>query len=1496
MPENKIDYDFIEIGTSNFHALIIDCADDSVGLSIEPLQGYLDMLPNKPNVTKVSTAISDQDGEIDIYNIPLSNIRKHNLPIWVKGTNSVNKPHGYARQKIGEELYDSIVSIDKVKMMSWKTLISKYRINTINYLKIDTEGHDHVILKSYFEECEKNPKLYANKILFEYNESSNREVLDSIVSNLSNYEVEYLEQDILLTKVNRKHKKSYVLYATENYFDIVKMACKSLRTFSDLPIFVYLLDSDLKVDIENTTTINWKSNFSGINDTNKSSTNNYYIDRSSQKIYELLIQRPLIVKDALENYSDVVAYVDSDSIATQYCDRIFDMYDTNLDYPYFAEGIYEYLHINGRGGAETREDMSTTLEHPACELFGANQYIRQKYRQTGYFVAGQNTIDFLDEWSWMCNHPKVLKDFQHYAAYHEETIANVLLWKYGHLDGLPLIYTNGDNQTIDKIFKEELFTGTPRNLGSWFKIPGNEKDLLFFHGEKRGFIQEEMIERLKIRASGLRNNYNIDPTKNWGDILSQFLLEHYSGKELIKDDIFYFDDAAHMLDKNGKIVGIGSSMKYVMPNDYVWGTGCIDEHHVGNKPKKVYSVRGPLTRDVLLNRGWDVPEVYGDPALLFHQIYNPTIEKKYKIGLIPHCVDFFSLDGLKAINHMEDMGIKIINVTAGIHEFIDQLKECEMITSSSLHGLIAADAYGIPNYRVKISKLVHGGDFKYLDHYASVKRVHHEPLQLTDTTKLDEVESLKFETGDISLVDDLLKDTPWNDPDCIYIQKATKKTLKVLFLAPHLSTGGMPGFLLKRIELLQKYCPELDIFVVEHRHYGDAYVVQRNKIRDILPKDHFWSLDEDKMKLIDIIKENKINVVHVDEMIEGFDNFNQVSPKLMSALYDNNRTWRMVETCHNIWFDPGSSKKMHPDAYAYCTPYHKENTFSKMPSYGQVLEFPIENNFRTEEEQSEAQSLLGLDPSKVHVVNVGLWTSGKNQKEGVELAKLLVESNPEIQFHFVGNQAPNFKSYWEPIMESIPSNVKIWGERSDVSTFMKAADVFMFNSTWECNPLVLREAASYGLKILTRNLPQYMNMFTPYVTPIDDDLEVIKEKLLDLISQQRTYNVLPGQSEKFALDHKMLYELVANTEPKPQSKLNPNINIIQHFVNHPFIEIKGEGENDSQFEIKVFDDNNINQYHNTIGVNHWVKLNREYYTKWNTKIWENGTLIYDETLNFEGKRVFITFDSSSLGDTIAWLPYCLEFQKKHKCHVIVSTFKNFLFKDVYPELEFVDRGATVDNLYGMYNIGWFYDTNKEPELPNTVPLQKTITNILGLDFEEIQPRISYEVMERPCEEKYVTIATNSTSGCKFWTKEGWQELIDYIHSLGYKIINVSKEKNPFNHVTQIKDTSMESTMNVIHHSEFFIGLSSGLSWLAWAMSKHVVMISNFTEPDHEFTTNCTRIVNLDVCNGCWNNPMYKFDKGNWLWCPVHEGTKRQFECHKSITSDMVIKQIQHLIK
>jgi len=125
-----------------------------------------------------------------------------------------------------------------------------------------------------------------------------------------------------------------------------------------------------------------------------------------------------------------------------------------------------------------------------------------------------------------------------------------------------------------------------------------------------------------------------------------------------------------------------------------------------------------MTRRLLLEQEIDCPEVYGDPALLFPRFYNPEIKKKYKIGVIPHYVDADS-NWIKSLNNDE---VKIIDICSDTHSFIDSIKECELIVSSSLHGIIAADAYGIPNMWIKISEKVGGSGFKFRDYFASVKR------------------------------------------------------------------------------------------------------------------------------------------------------------------------------------------------------------------------------------------------------------------------------------------------------------------------------------------------------------------------------------------------------------------------------------------------------------------------------------------------------------------------------------------------------------------------------------------------------------------------------------------------------------------------------------------------------------------------------------------------------------------------------------------------------
>jgi len=406
------------------------------------------------------------------------------------------------------------------------------------------------------------------------------------------------------------------------------------------------------------------------------------------------------------------------------------------------------------------------------------------------------------------------------------------------------------------------------------------------------------------------------------------------------------------------------------------------------------------------------------------------------------------------------------------------------------------------------------------------------------------------------------------------------------------------------------------------------------------------------------------------------------------------------------------------------------------------------------------------------------------------------------------------------------------------------------------------------------------------------DWSVITNRLLKI------YNTVKNIKKDYnSNETKLKYMSLFDSPLDDVKKVIPisNVEFIQHFVKNPFFEIKGNSTND--YTIEYYDENNNIIYSNTIKPNHWIKLNRQYLTKWKTIVKSNNEIVYENNFNLKNKKIFITFESKSIGDTIAWFQYVEEFRKMWDCKLVVSTFWNKFFKKKYKDIEFVEPGTTVHDLYAMYSVGWFYDNNMEPELPSIIPLQKTITNILGMDYQELKPEIHYRIDVNPYSKKYITICTESTAQLKYWNNPtGWQELVDYLINLGYDVVNVSKNTTGLNGVKDIKDTSIENTMNVIHHSKFFIGLSSGLSWLSWAINKHVVMISNFTNDEHEFTSNCTRITNHSVCNSCWNNPKFKFDKGDWNWCPEHKDTPRHFECHKSITSKMVIDKIQHLLK
>jgi len=345
-------------------------------------------------------------------------------------------------------------------------------------------------------------------------------------------------------------------------------------------------------------------------------------------------------------------------------------------------------------------------------------------------------------------------------------------------------------------------------------------------------------------------------------------------------------------------------------------------------------------------------------------------------------------------------------------------------------------------------------------------------------------------------------------------------------------------------------------------------------------------------------------------------------------------------------------------------------------------------------------------------------------------------------------------------------------------------------------------------------------------------------------------------------------------------------------INGLFFEIISDEEKNREYHVSFVDrKDNTTIYEVDMKPGSWARLSRTYLSdiaiiiKYEKRIVKQVNLLD----HLKGKSVFIVFESSSLGDTIAWMPYCLEFQKTYQCEVVVSTFKNFLFQDVYSELRFAERGQVVSNIVAQVELGWYWDEKKEPVHPATIPLQQAATNILCLPFTEIRPRLAYTPATVEIE-KYICISTRSTSECKHWDK--WPELIKTLKDQGYRVIELSKQADDFG-AEKPEDTSLECVMDLLHSCDFYIGLSSGISWLAWAMNKPVVMIANFTETNHEFK--CIRVENRSVCNGCWNNPKFKFNKGDWNWCPEHEDTPRHFECHKQITVDMVINKMKENI-
>lgn len=364
---------------------------------------------------------------------------------------------------------------------------------------------------------------------------------------------------------------------------------------------------------------------------------------------------------------------------------------------------------------------------------------------------------------------------------------------------------------------------------------------------------------------------------------------------------------------------------------------------------------------------------------------------------------------------------------------------------------------------------------------------------------------------------------------------------KLLIVSPHFSTGGAPQVTLNKVQLLRDH---YDIMVVEYAFLAWNFVVQRKQVEAILGS-NFRSLGENKMELLDIIDEFNPDVISMEEFPEMF-----MDNTLTSLIYEEGRPYRIVETTHDSSFNP-SHKRWMPDNFVFVSAYNMFK-YVHLDISMEVIEYPVD----------VVEDIQPKDDEYKHVVIVGLWTQRKNQGYALEIARQLIDY--KIKFHFLGNQADNFKEYWEPLMKDVPSNCIVEGEVDNVGAWIKKSDLFLFPSKGdrgnkELNPIAIKEAlVNKNMHKMFFNLDVYCNKYNDYedVTYLtgqaETDASNIKQILnLDMMNKELiVIGTYPNTKIREALTIKSISRAKRLDRPVMLVSHYPVSEMIQRMVDH----------------------------------------------------------------------------------------------------------------------------------------------------------------------------------------------------------------------------------------------------------------------------------------------------------------------------------------------------------
>lgn len=312
----------------------------------------------------------------------------------------------------------------------------------------------------------------------------------------------------------------------------------------------------------------------------------------------------------------------------------------------------------------------------------------------------------------------------------------------------------------------------------------------------------------------------------------------------------------------------------------------------------------------------------------------------------------------------------------------------------------------------------------------------------------------------------------------------------------------------------------------------------------------------------------------------------------------------------------------------------------------------------------------------------------------------------------------------------------------------------------------------------------------------------------------------------------------------------------------------------------------------------------KYYIHWQIEVFHDGEPVFGHIFDPAEQKIRLVFVSGLIGDMQSFLPYIPMVRDYWQADVYYSIDSRMseICGRLFPDIRQADRieEGTYATFYfaaGLRLWGW------TPIDGRTFPMTQMGQMILGLPYAP--PKPAWVPGPRVIKEPYVCIGVQASTAGKGWHyPRGWDEVTDYLKGLGYRVLCIDKEKK---YRSKLTDYSMEmprgaedftgdrpliERADMLGHAEFFVGLCSGLSWLARTADCPVVMIGGFTMYWTEFSTPY-RVYNRLLCSGCYNDLRINWQENGCArqWA----GSDDILQCSKKITPRMVIQAIDSLI-